>query len=207
MLLSWALLLLQEKRAPFTIHRGLMGRCQDPSTSYVQGTRHTFSQRESETGAPTPAPEWEPEMKGGGKQGTPPSMVLRHRVRFYEGPELVADSNVVLDTAMRGGRLGVFCFSQENIIWANLRYRCNGEIEASGLDPKDRLDRGSRNLSHLLAFNLQIQSLRTMRVTGCGGPRDQWAPRCSMDCGGISYRCLGVWHPSEGVSGLGRKGE
>lgn len=50
-----------------------------------------------------------------------------HRVRFYEGPELVADSNVVLDTTMRGGRLGVFCFSQENIIWANLRYRCNGE--------------------------------------------------------------------------------
>lgn len=48
-------------------------------------------------------------------------------MRFYEGPELVADSNVVLDTTMRGGRLGVFCFSQENIIWANLRYRCNGE--------------------------------------------------------------------------------
>lgn len=53
-----------------------------------------------------------------------------YRVRFYEGPELVADSNVVLDTTMRGGRLGVFCFSQENIIWANLRYRCNGEGKA-----------------------------------------------------------------------------
>lgn len=101
----------------------------------------------------------------------PTSMILLHRVRFYEGPELVADSNVVLDTAMRGGRLGVFCFSQENIIWANLRYRCNGELEDSGLDPK-----GSRNLSHLLPFNLQIQSLRTTRVTGCGGPRDQWGP-------------------------------
>lgn len=53
-------------------------------------------------------------------------------MRFYEGPELVADSNVVLDTAMRGGRLGVFCFSQENIIWANLRYRCNGELGPAG---------------------------------------------------------------------------
>lgn len=92
-------------------------------------------------------------------------------MRFYEGPELVADSNVVLDTAMRGGRLGVFCFSQENIIWANLRYRCNGEREASGLDPK-----GSRNLSHLLPSNLQIQSLRTTRVTGCRESRDQWGP-------------------------------
>lgn len=44
----------------------------------------------------------------------------------------MADSNVVLDTTMRGGRLGVFCFSQENIIWANLRYRCNGERRELG---------------------------------------------------------------------------
>ncbi|XP_067294266.1 thrombospondin-4a isoform X2 [Pseudorasbora parva] len=50
------------------------------------------------------------------------------RVKFYEGTELVADSGVVLDTSMRGGRLGVFCFSQENIIWSNLRYRCNDTI-------------------------------------------------------------------------------
>ncbi|MFT7811782.1 thrombospondin-4-B-like [Arapaima gigas] len=49
------------------------------------------------------------------------------RVRFYEGPDLVADSGVIIDTTMRGGRLGVFCFSQENIIWSNLKYRCNGE--------------------------------------------------------------------------------
>lgn len=49
------------------------------------------------------------------------------RVRFYEGSDLVADSGVTIDTTMRGGRLGVFCFSQENIIWSNLKYRCNGE--------------------------------------------------------------------------------
>lgn len=48
------------------------------------------------------------------------------RARFYEGTELVADSGVTIDTTMRGGRLGVFCFSQENIIWSNLKYRCNG---------------------------------------------------------------------------------
>ncbi|XP_073716736.1 thrombospondin-4a [Misgurnus anguillicaudatus] len=50
------------------------------------------------------------------------------RVKFYEGTDLVADSGVVIDTSMRGGRLGVFCFSQENIIWSNLRYRCNDTI-------------------------------------------------------------------------------
>lgn len=53
------------------------------------------------------------------------------RVRFYEGPEMVADTGVIIDATMRGGRLGVFCFSQENIIWANLRYRCNGESEGT----------------------------------------------------------------------------
>uniref|UniRef100_A0A493T6C0 Thrombospondin-4 n=2 Tax=Anas platyrhynchos TaxID=8839 RepID=A0A493T6C0_ANAPP len=47
------------------------------------------------------------------------------RARFYEGSDLVADSGVTIDTTMRGGRLGVFCFSQENIIWSNLKYRCN----------------------------------------------------------------------------------
>lgn len=53
------------------------------------------------------------------------------RARFYEGTELVADSGVTIDTTMRGGRLGVFCFSQENIIWSNLKYRCNGEEKTS----------------------------------------------------------------------------
>ncbi|XP_062845237.1 thrombospondin-3b [Trichomycterus rosablanca] len=50
------------------------------------------------------------------------------RVRLYEGADLVADSGVVIDGTMRGGRLGVFCFSQENIIWSNLGYRCNDTV-------------------------------------------------------------------------------
>uniref|UniRef100_A0AAR2KMX1 TSP C-terminal domain-containing protein n=1 Tax=Pygocentrus nattereri TaxID=42514 RepID=A0AAR2KMX1_PYGNA len=50
------------------------------------------------------------------------------RVKLFEGTEMVADSDVVIDTSMRGGRLGVFCFSQENIIWSNLRYRCNDTV-------------------------------------------------------------------------------
>ncbi|KAM9852022.1 thrombospondin-3a [Aulostomus maculatus] len=50
------------------------------------------------------------------------------RVRLFEGMDMVADSGVVIDTSMRGGRLGVFCFSQENIIWSNLRYKCDDSI-------------------------------------------------------------------------------
>uniref|UniRef100_A0A3P8UP29 Thrombospondin 3a n=1 Tax=Cynoglossus semilaevis TaxID=244447 RepID=A0A3P8UP29_CYNSE len=52
------------------------------------------------------------------------------RVKLFEGSDMVADSGVVIDTTMRGGRLGVFCFSQENIIWSNLRYRCNDTVPA-----------------------------------------------------------------------------
>ncbi|XP_027462920.1 thrombospondin-4 isoform X2 [Zalophus californianus] len=65
------------------------------------------------------------------------------RVRFYEGSELVADSGVTIDTTMRGGRLGVFCFSQENIIWSNLKYRCNDTI------PEDFQEFQTQNFDHL----------------------------------------------------------
>ncbi|XP_061457953.1 cartilage oligomeric matrix protein-like [Rhineura floridana] len=78
---------------------------------------------------------WKDPRNVGWKDKTSYRWFLQHRpqvgyirARFYEGSELVADTGVVLDTTMRGGRLGVFCFSQENIIWANLRYRCNDTI-------------------------------------------------------------------------------
>ncbi|XP_078280015.1 cartilage oligomeric matrix protein [Rhinoraja longicauda] len=78
---------------------------------------------------------WKDPRNIGWKDNTSYRWFLQHRpqigyirVRLYEGPEVVADSRVIIDTTMRGGRLGVFCFSQENIIWANLRYRCNDTI-------------------------------------------------------------------------------
>ncbi|XP_017583008.1 PREDICTED: cartilage oligomeric matrix protein isoform X1 [Corvus brachyrhynchos] len=78
---------------------------------------------------------WKDPRNSGWKDKTSYRWFLQHRpqvgyirARFYEGPEVVADTGVVLDTTMRGGRLGVFCFSQENIIWSNLRYRCNDTI-------------------------------------------------------------------------------
>lgn len=61
------------------------------------------------------------------------------RARFYEGSDLVADTGVIIDTSMRGGRLGVFCFSQENIIWSDLKYRCNDTI------PTDYQDLNGQN--------------------------------------------------------------
>ncbi|XP_061539025.1 cartilage oligomeric matrix protein [Phycodurus eques] len=78
---------------------------------------------------------WKDARNVGWKDKTSYRWFLQHRpadgyirVRFYEGPQMVADTGVIIDATMRGGRLGVFCFSQENIIWANLRYRCNDTL-------------------------------------------------------------------------------
>jgi hypothetical protein len=49
------------------------------------------------------------------------------RLRIFEGENMVADSGNVFDSTLKGGRLGVFCFSQEMIIWSDLVYRCNGK--------------------------------------------------------------------------------
>uniref|UniRef100_A0AAY4D8R6 Cartilage oligomeric matrix protein n=1 Tax=Denticeps clupeoides TaxID=299321 RepID=A0AAY4D8R6_9TELE len=78
---------------------------------------------------------WKDSRNVGWKDKTSYRWFLQHRpqdgyirVRFYEGPQMVADTGIIIDATMRGGRLGVFCFSQENIIWANLRYRCNDTL-------------------------------------------------------------------------------
>ncbi|XP_031632163.1 cartilage oligomeric matrix protein [Contarinia nasturtii] len=50
------------------------------------------------------------------------------RLRIFEGEHMVADSGNVFDSTLKGGRLGVFCFSQEMIIWSDLVYRCNDHV-------------------------------------------------------------------------------
>ena len=45
------------------------------------------------------------------------------RLKIFDGVNTVADSGNIFDTTLRGGRLGVFCFSQEQIIWSDLMYR------------------------------------------------------------------------------------
>jgi syndecan 4 len=50
------------------------------------------------------------------------------RVWLYEDTQLVADSGNITDLSIRGGRLGVFCFSQEAVIWSDLNYRCNDAV-------------------------------------------------------------------------------
>ncbi|XP_077382007.1 thrombospondin-3a [Festucalex cinctus] len=65
------------------------------------------------------------------------------RLRLFEGADMVADSGVLIDDTLRGGRLGVICFSQENIIWSNLRYRCNDTL------PEDFHTHGQQVVMHV----------------------------------------------------------
>lgn len=78
---------------------------------------------------------WKDPRNVGWKERTAYRWLLLHRpkiglirLRIFEGENMVADSQNVYDTTLKGGRLGVFCFSQENIIWSDLVYRCNDNV-------------------------------------------------------------------------------
>ncbi|XP_077299488.1 cartilage oligomeric matrix protein-like [Arctopsyche grandis] len=78
---------------------------------------------------------WNDPRNVGWKERTAYRWLLLHRpkiglirLRMFEGEHMVADSGNVYDSTFKGGRLGVFCFSQEMIIWSDLVYRCNENI-------------------------------------------------------------------------------
>ncbi|XP_025831925.1 cartilage oligomeric matrix protein [Agrilus planipennis] len=84
---------------------------------------------------------WKDPRNVGWKEKTPYRWLLHHRpkiglIRFklFEVDRKVADSGNVYDTTLRGGKLGVFCFSQEMIIWSDLLYRCNDAVPQSIYD-------------------------------------------------------------------------
>lgn len=50
------------------------------------------------------------------------------RFRLYRGTVLEADSGNLFDSTIKGGKVGVYCFSQALITWSNLVYRCNEDV-------------------------------------------------------------------------------
>ncbi|XP_042216566.1 cartilage oligomeric matrix protein-like isoform X2 [Homarus americanus] len=78
---------------------------------------------------------WKDPRNVGWKEKTAYRWLLLHRpkiglirLRIFEGENMVADSGNIFDNRLKGGRLGVFCFSQEMIIWSDLVYRCNDQV-------------------------------------------------------------------------------
>ncbi|XP_067934643.1 cartilage oligomeric matrix protein-like [Watersipora subatra] len=78
---------------------------------------------------------WKDPRNVGWREKIPYRWELIHRpavglIRFvlYEEADLVADSGNIIDFTLKGGRLGVFCFSQQGIIWSDLVYRCNEDL-------------------------------------------------------------------------------
>lgn len=75
---------------------------------------------------------------GGWKEGKSYRYNLIHRPKIglirlwlYEGAELIADSGNIIDDgdgSLRGGRLGVYCDSQEQIIYSALSYKCKSDV-------------------------------------------------------------------------------
>ncbi|ESO00747.1 hypothetical protein HELRODRAFT_93045, partial [Helobdella robusta] len=49
------------------------------------------------------------------------------RVKFFNDKRLIVDSGDLFDNTYRGGRVGLFCFSQSKVIWSDLVTRCNGQ--------------------------------------------------------------------------------
>lgn len=77
---------------------------------------------------------WKDPSNKGWKEKTSYRWYLIHRPRIglirlqiYEKDRKVTDSGNIFDKTLHGGRLGVFCFSQEMIVWSDLAYRCNGK--------------------------------------------------------------------------------
>ena len=73
----------------------------------------------------------------------------------------MADSGNVIENSLKGGRLGVFCFSQEQLIWSDLAYNCRERLPQ---EVYDELSPAEQNQVFLLMFS-RLAILSRLRWT------------------------------------------
>ncbi|XP_035671993.1 thrombospondin-3b-like [Branchiostoma floridae] len=80
---------------------------------------------------------WEDPNKLGWSDQTAYRWELKHlpdigliRLKLYSGRQLMVDSGNVHDVSLRGGRVGVYCYSQQDVIWADLVTKCEDNVPA-----------------------------------------------------------------------------
>ena len=87
------------------------------------------------------------------------------RLRVWEGRLMIQDSGDIVDTgaeSLRGGRLGVYCESQEKITWSHLSYRSTIIIMNNNLIFLGRcqwfkhVKMNNKNINKLLVFQINI---------------------------------------------------
>jgi hypothetical protein len=59
------------------------------------------------------------------------------RLKFYDGSKMVIDTNCICNMGIKGGRLGVFEFSQPDVIFSNLHYKCLSSTDLADQCEKD----------------------------------------------------------------------
>ena len=74
---------------------------------------------------------WKDPAGRGWKSRTPYRFFLQHRpisgtirLKIHEGSTELFDTGNLASDGLAGGRVGVFCSSQEDVIWSSLTYKC-----------------------------------------------------------------------------------
>ena len=73
----------------------------------------------------------------------------------------MSDSGNVFDSTLKGGRLGAFCFSQEQVIWSDLSYICREGV------PQQIYDELPQSIQDQVLFSMMFifRSARTSCTT------------------------------------------
>jgi len=82
------------------------------------------------------------------------------RLRIFKGQEVVADSGNVIENTLKGGRLGVFCFSQEQLIWSDLAYNCRERLPQEVYDELSPAEQNQVEVDEQLPWRVVGNSVR-----------------------------------------------